>query len=135
MANNNIFDALREIGQEQGFRVGKPIRTTEELEAFFDAFGGPNRKVPFVIGTSGLNTSIDEYYLESDWQKADLPPNMNWEHVTVASYADKNAWLAAKNAWLEAAWTPNQSDGDRRENAQIMRDAEKRMTELEISSE
>ncbi len=84
--------------------------------------------ITFVIGTSGLNTRIDEFYAsEGEWHLADLPSNVNWESVTVPTQANVSEWLDAKNLWLEASWTPNQSHEDRIENARIMREAEARM--------
>lgn len=86
----------------------------------------------FVIGTAGLNTSIDEVMTEAAFWESELPPNMSWTHVTVASELDANAWLEAKNAWLAAAWEPNQSYEQMSENKKIMRQAEATMTSLEI---
>lgn len=89
----------------------------------------------FVVGTNGLNTSVDEFMTEEKYWSSELgvlPPNTQWQHVTVASEEDADAWLEAKNAWLAAAWEPNQSDDDRTENAVIMREAEQRMAALEI---
>lgn len=74
--------------------------------------------IKFVIGTHGLNTSIDEFYTWEEWTAAsneDLPANTSWDIVEVASEDDMNAFLAAKNRYLEAAWTPNQTPEDREE--------------------
>lgn len=87
----------------------------------------------FVIGTRGLNTSIDDFYWEEDWQNADdLPPNTTWEHVTVRRPSDVDKWLDAKNRWLSAAWTPNQSPDERDENAVVMQEQMNIMASLEI---
>lgn len=86
----------------------------------------------FVIGTTGLNTSIDEIMTEETFWKSDLPANTQWTHVTVASEEDANKWIDAKNAWLTAAWTPNQSYEEMSKNKKIMSQAEETMTALEI---
>ncbi len=87
--------------------------------------------ITFVIGTSGLNTRIDELYAsEGEWHLADLPSNVNWEHVTVPAHANVAEWIDAKNLWLEAAWTPNQTHEERIENARIMHESEERMASL-----
>lgn len=89
--------------------------------------------VTFVIGLSGLNTSIEEVYTQEEWaMDNDLPPNMQWEHITVATEEDATKWRRAKNRWLSAAWTANQTRDERIENAQIMREAEAEMASLEI---
>lgn len=86
----------------------------------------------FVIGTSGLNTSIDEIMTEEAFWDSEPPPNTQWQHVTVASKEDANKWIDAKNAWLSAAWEPNQSYEQMSENRKIMRQAEETMISLEI---
>lgn len=86
----------------------------------------------FVIGTTGLNTSIDEVMTEQAFWNSELPPNRQWQHVTVARESDADSWLKAKNQWLTAAWTPNQSYEEMSENKKIMRQAEAAMASLEI---
>lgn len=85
----------------------------------------------FVIGMRGLETSVDTVMTEDQfWANDDLPPNMQWEHVEVESEEDKNKYVAARERYLEAAWTPNQSAEDRKDNAVIMREAEAEMERL-----
>jgi hypothetical protein len=88
--------------------------------------------VNFVIGFRGLETSIAEFFMENEWYNTpseELPPNTQWEHVSVASEADMNAYIAAQNRYLEAAWTPNQT-AEREENSRIMAEAQAEMGRL-----
>jgi hypothetical protein len=88
--------------------------------------------ITFVIGITGLNTRIDEFYpTEQAWADADLPPNVSWEHITVANEEVVGEWLAAKNEQLAAWWTPNQNDDEKAENGVIARDAQTVMDRLE----
>lgn len=87
--------------------------------------------VKFVIGTRGLETSVDEVYTEEEWYNTDdLPSNTNWEHVEVEDDQAMSAYIAAQNRFLHAAWTPNQDYEAREENAQIMEKAQQEMKRL-----
>ena len=90
--------------------------------------------ITFYVGMTGLNTSIDEFMTEDEWNNTapdDFPPNVNWEQVTVVSEQDVDKWVVAKNHHLCAAWTPNQSQDEREDNAVKMRLAAAEMDRLE----
>lgn len=90
--------------------------------------------VKFVLGfASGLNTSIDEVLTETEFWKQELPANTSWNHVEVASLADKYTYISAQNRYLAAAWTPNQNAEEREENGVIMAEAEAEMKRLRIN--
>jgi len=105
---------------------------TNNVLSAFQLMGATILPCDFVIGIQGLETSIETFFWEYEWQIADLPANMSWEHVKVRYPGDVQKWIEARNRYLSAAWTPNQDDEERAENAQIMRDAEKMMSALEI---
>ena len=87
----------------------------------------------FVVGEMGLDTRLSTIYdTEAEFFQDDPPANHSWTHVTVASEADREAWIAAKNRWLAAAWTPNQTREEREENARIEREAEAEMSRLAL---
>jgi hypothetical protein len=65
-----------------------------------------------------------------DTDPNDFTPNLEWTRVTVANETEKEQWIAAKNAWIAAAWTPNQNNEEREENAIILEDMVKIMKSL-----
>ena len=89
--------------------------------------------INFVIGIRGMETSIAEFFTEEEWNdlsNEDMPANTQWDHVSVASEADMDAYIAAQNRYLEADWTPNQSPEEREENGRIMAEAQAEMGRL-----
>ena len=90
--------------------------------------------ITFHVGTRGLEERLDQslVYTDKEFYSEELPPNVSWETVTVASKRDMGKWLSAKNKWLSAAWTPNQSPDEREENSLIMQEQNDIMVSLEV---
>lgn len=93
--------------------------------------------ITFHVGTRGLESDLDYslIYSDEEFYNEDLPPNVSWEHVTVADVEAKEKWLNAKEIWLSAAWTPNQSPDERKENSLIMKQMMDVMSYLEVREE
>ncbi len=90
--------------------------------------------ISFHVAEYGLETSLDEVLSDDEFNSRDpeeFEPNRNWYSVTVANEADQKRWTELRNQYLDAAWTPNQDEETREENAEIMRKAEQEMRELE----
>lgn len=90
--------------------------------------------VTYHVGIQGLEERLDSslIYIDQEFYSEDnLPANVNWQEVTVASEQDMDKWIEAKNRWLSAAWTPNQSPDEREENSLIMREQMVIMSSLE----
>ncbi|MCK5460164.1 hypothetical protein KAI52_03550 [Candidatus Parcubacteria bacterium] len=123
---SRMLATLKEISPDGNYSEETIKKAIEKIES---------EKVTFYVAEHGLETSVDEVisndeYIDRDTD--DFEPNRNWYSITVENEADKKEWVRMKNEWLSCAWTPNQNNEERTENAERMRELAKQMRELEV---
>lgn len=93
-----------------------------------------DKPIKFWVGEKGLETRIAEVLSNEEFNSRDpndFEPNMHWYDVTVASQADKEAWVKTQDLILAYKWTPNQSRAEQTEGAAKIKELEAKLKELE----